>query len=202
MAKTNKLQRANRRKRVAELYLVGHSFRQISDKLEDEDFRATSPATVSRDINYLEEQWQDSALIDLDKAKGRELARLNRIERMCLEMLEDSRQDIEEKKQKVKTVAGKKEEFSVADDGELRRDVKPTDPEPLEMTRETKTKRQDGDPRLIKRIQKCVELRIKLLGLDEPTSEEDDDRLDAFVSVVDEMRETAKFEEFEDEPMT
>ena len=67
-------QRMRDRRRIADLYLRGILQCDIADKLE------LSESTVSRDLETLYKQWRASALVDIGKAKAKELAKLDHLE--------------------------------------------------------------------------------------------------------------------------
>ena len=67
----------NRRRMVAQLYLRKVTQEEIAQKL------GISQPTVSRDIYYLSQRWQQEALGDMDGRRGRELAELEEMERDC-----------------------------------------------------------------------------------------------------------------------
>jgi len=67
----------HRRRQVAQLYLRKVTQEEIAQKL------GISQPTVSRDIYYLSQRWQQEALGDMDGRRGRELAELEEMERDC-----------------------------------------------------------------------------------------------------------------------
>jgi hypothetical protein len=148
--KRNAAQIARDRRRIADLYLQGWLQADIGDEL------SISQATVSRDLKALHAVWLKSALLDYDKGKARELARIDRLEREYWNAWGRSCQDAETLTQKTK---GKVQQRK-GERGELVAE------QPAEATKTTKG--QAGDPRFLAGVQWCIERRCKLLGLDRP----------------------------------
>ncbi|MGQ0636933.1 MAG: hypothetical protein ACT4QC_20180 [Planctomycetaceae bacterium] len=71
----SRVERAHRRKRVAELHLRGHSQVAIAEKLK------VHQGTVARDLAALCLEWRASSLRDFDRARGEVLKKLDEIER-------------------------------------------------------------------------------------------------------------------------
>jgi len=105
-----------------------------------------SQATVSRDIKALQRDWLKSALIDFDKAKARELSKIDNLERIYRKAWERSCEDAETTTQKM-----------VGDPKTGRKEMSKT------------AKGQVGDPRFLQGIQWCIDRRCKILGVDAPT---------------------------------
>jgi len=72
MGHRTKSQLARDRRKVADLYLKGVIQVDIAEKL------SISQTTVSRDLKYLQKEWQSSALVDIDERKAEELAKVDR----------------------------------------------------------------------------------------------------------------------------
>ena len=129
---------AERREKVAGLYLLGYSLRAMARECD------VTHVTIYHDIEALHREWIKLALVDMDKAKARELARLDHVEheawRGWLRSLQDHERVTEERE---RGKAGAK----------------------------TSTMRegQAGDPRFLATALSCVERRCKILGLDKPS---------------------------------
>lgn len=143
-------QLARDRRRTADLYLQGWLQADIAKEL------GNSPATVSRDIKFLQSEWQQSALVDIDAAKAKELAKVDRLEREYWEAWERSCQDAETVTQKTKGVVQRKQD----EDGKFVAE------RPAEATKTSKG--QAGDPRFLQGVQWCIDKRCKILGIDAP----------------------------------
>jgi hypothetical protein len=145
-------QLARDRRRIADLYLQGWIQADIAKEID------ISPATVSRDIKFLQKEWQESTLVDIDAAKSQELAKIDRLEREYWTAWERSCEDAETITQKTKGVVKRRQE----EDGTFVAE------RPAEATKTSKG--QAGDPRFLAGVQWCIERRCKILGIDAPTS--------------------------------
>ena len=141
--KRSTLQIARDRKRIARLYLKGFYQAEIADRL------GISQPTVSRDLNTMIEQWQNSSLIDIDKLKRAELAKINNLELEYWEAWENSGGEIVTKT--IERIASES-----GDDGARRA---------REMI---KTEIKVGDFAALRGVQWCIDKRCALLGLDAP----------------------------------
>ena len=131
---------------VANLYMQGYTQAEIAEHLnsrdeEDRDYEI-SRHQISYDLGTLREEWLNSALVDLDRRKAEELAKLDRLEREYWEAWRRSLQAEE-------TITT---EMSEDDEGKMRRTVKGS----------------SGDPRYLQGIERCINRRIELFGLDAP----------------------------------
>lgn len=133
-----------RRHQVAELYLKGWPQHKIAERIK------VNQSQVSRDLKYLSQKWQESALNDIDAIKARELAKIDQLERHYFEGWERSirKQRIEKTK---KTKTGRKAA------------INETAKEEKEMV---------GDPRFLDGVLKCIAKRAEILGLDSPQKSE------------------------------
>lgn len=174
---SKKLEIKKRRRRVAELYLRGWSQREIADDID------MSVATVNRDLSAIQEQWTESALIDMDVAMARQLARLQKLEDEAWEAWHKSKEDktIEKKKRRERIASG---------DGENR-------PSEIEM-RET-TKSRYGNTAILDRIMRIVDRRTELLGLDEYDPSVEADRIEPLVDAIEATADDDLDEQFADE---
>lgn len=131
----SKSQIARDRKKIANLYLKGTYQYDIADELK------ISQSTVSRDLKALQKDWQKSSLIDIDKKKAEELAKVDRLEIEYWEGWHESQKDAETVREESSRQGKKKTVIS---------------------------KGQAGDPRFLAGIQSCINKRCELLGLDAP----------------------------------
>ncbi len=132
-----------RRQQVSKLYLEGWPQYKIADEVK------VSQSQISRDLKYLSQQWQQSSMINIDRIKARELAKIDELERRYYEGWNRSIQV-----QKVK-----KEREMASGDGKI--------------TRETSIERKKlvGDYHFLDGILKCIHRRSELLGLDMPSKQ-------------------------------
>jgi len=130
-------QRARDRRRISALYMQRRLQVDIADEV------GVSQATVSRDLKALQCEWLESALIDFNSAKARELARIDYLELEYWDAWQRSCEDAE----------------TLVKDGT---------PEKVEKLKRT-SKGQAGDPRFLQGVQWCIEKRCKILGIEAPT---------------------------------
>lgn len=132
----SKSQLVRDRRRIADLYLAGRTQIYIAEELD------LSQSTISNDLQALQKEWRESALVDLDKAKAKELARIDRLERAYWREWEKSKKDKEVViKKGVRGASGERNEATKREEG------------------------QRGDPRYLSGVQWCIEQRCKILGI-------------------------------------
>lgn len=130
---------ARDRRRIADLYLQGKLQAEIADEI------GVDQSTVSRDLRALHREWLRLALTDFDKAKARELAKIDKLEREYWVAWQRSCEDAETVVQKAVETAGA-----------IRKEATKTE------------KGQAGDPRFLQGVQWCIERRCKIMGVDAP----------------------------------
>jgi hypothetical protein len=136
-------QLARDRRRVADLYLKGWIQADIAEEV------GLNQGTVSRDLKALHKEWLASALVDIDEAKSRELAKIDKLEREYWQAWERSQEDAETVTKKATETGGvERKEGAIV------------------------TKGQAGDPRFLAGVQWCIERRCKILGIDAPEKKE------------------------------
>ncbi len=123
-------------RREADMYFRGKSQQEICAELE------LSPATVSRDLKSLQQEWRESRLYDMNAAKNKELARIDALERTYWEGWEKSLQMAHSTSE---GISG------------------PGSTVTLNSERE-----QFGDPRFLNGVMSCIEKRCAILGLNAP----------------------------------
>jgi hypothetical protein len=132
-----------RRRRVASLYLRGLSQWEIGRQL------GFSQQCIARDIAALEKEWLAAAVVDLDAAKAKELARIDRLERVAWRAWQRSCQ----RKERATTRMEKK----LNDDAQQGKTVT-----------SKHTELRDGNPEYLKRVEWCINKRCELLKLNPP----------------------------------
>src|SRR5690606_38509682 len=149
-ANRSKYEAERDRQMVAEYYLKGHSSRSIARLIMDKvgDGYVVSHATISRDIRVLLKQWQKDRINDIDKDKAVELEKLDKLEQTYWEAWEKSIQDYKKTslKQKGTTYSSR--------------------PEYREQT--TMEMISHGNPAYLASVERCIERRCKILGIDAP----------------------------------
>lgn len=141
--KRSKIQREADLQTLAALYLQGYSQTAIAEKL------SISQSQVSLDLKRLYKTWRDAALIDFNEAKQRELARIDELERAYWEAWRRSVGRVVERNKK--TIKGGPNEGT---------------------TDERRARKQAGDPQYLQGVERCIAMRVKLLGLLEPEGDD------------------------------
>jgi hypothetical protein len=108
-----------------------------------------SHVTVCRDIKTLHQVWLKSSLVDYDEAKGKELAKVDKLEYEYWVAWERSCEDAETVRQ----------EGIKKNEGDTK-----VIPDKIVKT----AKGQAGDPRFLAGVQWCINKRCEILGLDAP----------------------------------
>jgi len=142
------------RRDIADLYLQGWTQQRIADSINTDAARGyeLTRQQIGYDLKRIQEAWRESALIDIDEAKARELAKVDRLEREYWDAWERSCED-------VVTVRAMGKQPAKGEKGK-----------PDRVTRITK--KQDGDPAFLRGVQWCIERRCKIIGVDAPTKTE------------------------------
>ena len=143
MARRTVAQREKDLERTAELYLRGVYQSDIAAEL------GVTQGTVSNDLKALYKRWQESALIDINEAKSRELARIDELERTYWAEWE----------------ASKGERVSTA--------TERTNAGDSQRSKATVRKEQRlGDSSYLTGVQWCITRRCAILGIDAPKKSE------------------------------
>jgi hypothetical protein len=132
-----------RRRRVASLYLRGLSQWEIGRQL------GVTQQCIAKDIQALEKEWLAAAVVDLDAAKAKELARIDRLERVAWRAWQRSCQ----RKERASTRMEKK----LNDNAQQGKTVT-----------SKHTELRDGNPEYLKRVEWCINKRCELLKLNPP----------------------------------
>lgn len=140
---------AIRRQKVASAYLRGSTQAEIAAEME------VDQATVSRDLKSLRAEWMKSALIDINEAKARELAKVDALEIEYWSAWERSQLNAEVETTKMQG----------------------SDPEkPGKLEKQKRVEGQTGDPRYLAGIQWCIQKRCEILGVNAPIKTEVDNK--------------------------
>lgn len=132
------LEIAERRQKVAALYLRGRTQREIAAAVD------VDQATVSRDLKAVQKEWSEQAQADLAERKAVELAKIDELERTYHEGWERSCKEREKRRAKK---------------------IDAADPDRSRAETGKETENRDGDPRFLEGVRWCIEMRCKLLGL-------------------------------------
>jgi hypothetical protein len=129
---------AERRRQAAQLYLQGIFQPEIARRL------GVTQACISLDLKAVRKAWQAAAIQDMDVLIGEELARLALVEQEAWTAWEASKRPKE-----VTLMEG-------------------STGEPAARKAKVRKEAREGNPQFLERIDKCIERRCTLLGLNPP----------------------------------
>jgi DNA-binding MarR family transcriptional regulator len=133
---SSRLKVQQRRTTVARLYLQQRTQGEIACEV------GVDQGTVSRDLKAIQAEWQRERLDDFQQGKFRELARIDQLEREYWQAWKRSCQDREQTVQE-KTTAPRGDRLKAG----------------------TRTEGRDGNPEFLRGVERCVEMRCKILNL-------------------------------------
>ncbi len=148
---SKKTEIATRRQKIAAAYLRGSTQVEIAVDLECDQ------ATVSRDLKALRAEWMASALIDINEAKARELAKVDALEITYWQAWERSCLDAESEITKMQGTPPKPNEAN---------------PAPSRVETQKKREGQSGNPAFLAGVQWCINKRCEIIGVDAPKKTE------------------------------
>jgi hypothetical protein len=131
--------------RTAQLYLKGRTQAEIAEELN------VSREQIKYDLAIIQTRWRSDTTINLDEAKQKELARVDHLERTYWDAWERSLEG------KVKTRTEQSTNGKGADDGGTKAAKASVEKESLL-----------GNPAYLAGVMSCIERRCKMLGLDAP----------------------------------
>lgn len=131
------------RRNIGRLYLQGRLQAEIGDEL------GIDQSTVSRDLKALQDEWRRERVMDINEAKQKELAKIDVLELTYWEAWERSKENAETETTKMQgaAVAGA---------------------QPTHVEKQKRVEGQVGDPRFLQGVERCIERRCKILGIDAP----------------------------------
>lgn len=112
------------REDISRLYLQGQSHKQIAEWIAENRPYQLTTRTISNDIQHMLRDWQISYLSDMNKAKTRELLKLDNVERELWETWGKSQEDIVEYQ---KTVVIGKNDQNPEDDEDVQAELEDID---------------------------------------------------------------------------
>lgn len=139
---------AQRRAIVAKLYLKGWTQTEIGIN------QGVSQGQISQDLEKIREDWRESAIVDFNDAKIKELAKLDQLESTLWKAWERSLEPI---KKSTKRMQGKVDHKKLA-----------TSQTVDNFNTTEVVEERLGDPRYLEGVQRCIQKRCDLLGLDAP----------------------------------
>jgi hypothetical protein len=135
--KRTPIQREDDLRRISELYLRG--WRQVDIATEI----GISQGMVSQDLKLIQKRWRKQTAVNMDEAKNKELARIDALEREYWEAWERSKGEQVKGRQKQSDTGGKKKiEWATVEKVQL-----------------------IGNPAFLAGVEKCIDMRCKLLGI-------------------------------------
>jgi hypothetical protein len=141
MTKRSKSQRLRDRRLIASLYLKGEYQSDIAAQL------GISQGQVSKELAALQVEWQASALVDINTAKARELAKIDALELEYWTAWKRSQEDAE------------------SEITEMQGD----DPaKPGKLRKQQKREGQSGNPAFLRGVEWCINKRCEILGVNAP----------------------------------
>lgn len=145
--KRTKIQRDNDLRVIARMYLTGATLSAIAESLSKSKSReyTLTVQQVSYDIKDIRKRWLQSTLVDYNEVRGRELERIDVLEREYWDGWEKSKRD------------GTTRTASIGVNRGEEHDLK-----------DAKIEQRDGNPVFLRGVQWCVEQRCKIFGLYEP----------------------------------
>ncbi len=147
--KRTRIQVEDQRKFTAQWYIQGVPQAEIGRRL------AVTQQQVSYDLKVIQRRWNMDTAINLDAAKMRELAKLDELERVYWEGYHASQEP-------KKTTVTEREEVPIGQTGA-------TVPR---IRARVVTEEREGNPVFLGGVERCIEARRKLLGLDAPEKKE------------------------------
>lgn len=136
------------RARIAQLYLRGYSQYAIAQEM------SMTRELVAFDLRVIRKDWKQSAIVDMNEAKHKELHRIDMMEKELWEAWEKSKltRDITTTRQKRRGLNSQ--------NGDV----------PVDQTTEAgkRTEQRDPNAAYMDRIGWCIEMRCKILGLYAP----------------------------------
>ena len=135
--KRSKFQREADLARISELYLRGKPQAEIAEEI------GVSQGQVSKDLSIIRTRWRKQTTVNMDEAKNKELARIDVLEREYWEAWERSKGEQVKGRQKQSDTGGKKKiEWATVEKVQL-----------------------IGNPAFLAGVEKCIDMRCKLLGI-------------------------------------
>ena len=146
------------REQIAKWSLRGWSLRKIARELN------LSKSQIDYDIKEIQRQWHKDTAIALDEHKEKVLAELIEVKNEAWAAWERSQNNFESKTATLQSKTKKKIDPNTGMETE--------ETKPVPINQVIHTENRFGDPRFLDQVNKCIERRCKLLGLDAPQKQE------------------------------
>jgi len=124
---------------IAKMYLTGSTQAEIALHC------GVTQQQISKDVKEIQARWLASSVRDFDEMRAEQLAKIDRLEMTYWNAWEESKRDHKRQRAGIKKGGKAQEEMA-----------------------ETTTEGRDGNPVFLAGVDKCIERRCKLLGLDAP----------------------------------
>lgn len=164
-SRQHKMAVMDRRRQVSELYLQGWCQDEMAEK-----FKVT-PAIISLDLKGIREKWQERILMNFEEHKMRELARIDQLELWAVEGWKRSCEDAvvsTRKTEKAMQVVPKVKDGAKKgrkEKGMVGKEVPEMKMVPVRRYVEEQRRGQAGNPAFLDKIEKCIELRLRIFGV-------------------------------------
>jgi hypothetical protein len=149
--KRSKSQKIRDRRLIASLYLKGEYQSDIAAQV------GISQGQVSKELAILQADWRTSALIDINEAKARELAKIDALELVYWQAWERSQLDAESEITKMQGAPPKPNE---------------TSPAPAKLETQKKREGQSGNPAFLRGVEWCINKRCEIIGINAPVKQQ------------------------------
>lgn len=152
MARRKPHQRESDLELINKLYIQGWSQQSISDEIARIRDYTVSQQSISNDLDEIQKRWLENTTLDLDDYKAKELARIDELEREYWSQYEASKEDKET----------------------TTKNIRPTDRtdaqgNPINQYGvSTRTETRTGNPAYLQGVERCIKMRMDLLGLEAP----------------------------------
>jgi len=152
------------RRTIARQYLKGRNQEDIAEMVN------LTQATVSKEIDALKEQWVRSTEVDFAEAQGAALNKVDAMEQEALNQYKKSKRAKKTTTQKKQPAAmPDNENPEVTSEGEI---VAPIITEYVIVEETIRKEEGTGDVKWYDQVMKCIDMRLKILGLYNQSSKE------------------------------
>lgn len=143
--------RGRRRAEVAERYLRGQPQSVIAEEMK------ISTGTVGGDLKWVTHKWLEDSKLAFEERKAKELAKIDHVELLAYRGWEKSieKQEVHRSQKETVRQGIRNSENKIIGHKMV----------PVKVVEETVVKGQSGDPRFLEMIGRCVEMRLRILGL-------------------------------------
>jgi hypothetical protein len=156
-ATRTKFQRERDLEEISTLYLQGWSQMRIAEKLNSDRDYAITQQTISNDLKEVNRRWRENTVIPIDDHKQKELARIDLLEQTYWSAWDKSLETAKTTSTKVKDLPASGKDK----------------PGSKQYEASTRNEERDGNPAFLAGVERCIKMRMDLLGLNAPVKSED-----------------------------